>query len=643
MAALPTHTMLLSATELSLSYDYLCLLDKVSIAIRSGDKIGLVGRNGCGKSSLLKILAQESSADSGDCSRRKGLRVGYLPQAFELNETLSVRDNILEGASDVLAWIREYESGQGTEAHQATLLEKINLADGWHLESSAANAASFLSAPPMDCPVSTLSGGEKRRVALARSLVAAPDLLLLDEPTNHLDTEAISWLEETLKQFKGAVMFTTHDRYFLDHLASRVVELDQGKAYLHEGNYSSYLENKAIRQTIADQGERRRQRFLRVELDWVKAGVRARRTKSRHRLATFYETKDLEAPVEEQEMDILIPPPPSMGNLGVELKGAGLKVGEGVDAKWLFRGLTLSLTPGRCIGIVGPNGIGKTSLLKLCMGEIAPTEGSVRIGQKIVLNYIDQSRLQLSGTGTVLEVIADGDETVRFGDRTINARAYLKRFQFPEHRANEPIDQLSGGERARLLLAKVLKRGGNFLILDEPTNDLDLPNLRMLEESLVRYNGSALVVSHDRFFLDRICDEIVAFEPEGIRCQPGNYSYYLENRLQRKASRNVAGTSDNTEKPSMPETKIKRSRPRKLGYMEERELEGMEANIQQAEEGIQSLEDTLNDPQFYVERAHEAQAMTEALESRRQEVTALYHRWEELLAIKEASEQGKGG
>ena len=330
-----------------------------------------------------------------------------------------------------------------------------------------------------------------------------------------------------------------------------------------------------------------------------------------------------------------------MGNLGVELKEAGLKVGEGVDAKWLFRGLTLSLTPGRCIGIVGPNGIGKTSLLKLCMGEIAPTEGSVRIGQKIVLNYIDQSRLQLSRTGTVLEVIADGDETVRFGDRTINARAYLKRFQFPDHRANEPIDQLSGGERARLLLAKVLKRGGNFLILDEPTNDLDLPSLRMLEESLVRYDGTALVVSHDRFFLDRICDEIVAFEPEGIRCQPGNYSYYLENRLQRKASRNVAGPSDKTEKPSVPETKSKRSRPRKLGYMEERELEGMEASIQQAEEGIQSLEDTLNDPQFYVERAHEAQAMTEALESRRQEVTALYHRWEELLAIKEASEQGK--
>ena len=324
-----------------------------------------------------------------------------------------------------------------------------------------------------------------------------------------------------------------------------------------------------------------------------------------------------------------------MGNLGVELKGAGLKVGEGVDAKWLFRGLTLSLTPGRCIGIVGPNGIGKTSLLKLCMGEIAPTEGSVRIGQKIVLNYIDQSRLQLSGIGTVLEVIADGDETVRFGDRTINARAYLKRFQFPEHRANEPIDQLSGGERARLLLAKVLKRGGNFLILDEPTNDLDLPSLECWRNHW-RYNGSALVVSHDRFFLDRIC--VVVLNLKAFAVSPG---YSTIETVQRKASRNVAVTSDKTEKLSMPETKPKRSRPRKLGYMEERELEGMEANIQQAEEGIQSLEDTLNDPQFYVERAHEAQAMTEALESRRQEVTALYHRWEELLAIKEASEQGK--
>ncbi|MGA1015061.1 MAG: ABC-F family ATP-binding cassette domain-containing protein, partial [Limisphaerales bacterium] len=300
MAALPHHTMLLSSTDLSLAYDYLRLLDKVSVAVRSGEKVGLVGRNGCGKSSLLKILAGEALPDSGECSARKGLRIGYLPQSFELKEELTVRDNILDGASDVQSWIREYESGEGSEDRQVALMEKINLADGWKLNSRVDAVGSFLTVPDMNSLVRPLSGGEKRRVALARSLVAQPDLLLLDEPTNHLDTEAIQWLESYIAQFPGAVIFTTHDRYFLDHLATRVVELDEGKAYSHEGNYASYLENKAIRDTIADQGERRRQRFLRVELDWVRAGVRARRTKSRHRLDTFYQTKEQSAPVDDQ-------------------------------------------------------------------------------------------------------------------------------------------------------------------------------------------------------------------------------------------------------------------------------------------------------------------------------------------------------
>ena len=633
MAALPHHTMLLSSTDLSLAYDYLRLLDKVSVAVRSGEKVGLVGRNGCGKSSLLKILAGDALPDSGECSARKGLRIGYLPQSFELKEELTVRDNILDGASDIQSWIREYESGEGSEDRQVALMEKINLADGWKLNSRVDAVGSFLTVPDMNSLVRPLSGGEKRRVALARSLVAQPDLLLLDEPTNHLDTEAIQWLESYIAQFPGAVIFTTHDRYFLDHLATRVVELDEGKAYSHEGNYASYLENKAIRDTIADQGERRRQRFLRVELDWVRAGVRARRTKSRHRLDTFYQTKDQSAPVEEQEMDIILPPPPPVGNLGVELKEAGLQVGNGAETRWLFRHLNLSLTPGKCIGIVGANGVGKTSLLRLCMGELEPTEGQVRIGQKIVLNYIDQSRLHLSGHGTVLEEIADGDETVRFGERTLNARAYLKRFQFPDHRANEPVEQLSGGERARLLLAKVLKKGGNFLILDEPTNDLDLPSLRLLEESLVRFEGSVMVVSHDRFFLDRVCDEIVAFEEEGVFSQPGNYSYYLEKRSERRA--NLARLKPEASQPSegSPAQKPKRQRPRKLGYMEKRELDGMESTILEAEEKVAQLEKTLNDPNFYLERAHEAEEVSRELEQAKEHVATLYQRWETLASI----------
>ena len=587
MASLPTNTMLLSATDLVLAFDYLRLLDGVTVAISAGEKVGLVGRNGCGKTSLLKILANQTKPDGGDLSRRKGLRIGYLPQEFELDESSTVRENILSGASDVKDWIHRYESGHGSHAEQAEWLSKIELADGWNLKSRAETVATSLSAPPMEAVVGSLSGGEKRRVALCRALVAQPDLLLLDEPTNHLDAATINWLEDYLKSFAGAVMFVTHDRYFLDTIANRVVELDQGRAFSHPGNYTTYLESKAIRQQIADQGERRRQRFLREELEWVKAGVRAQRSKARHRLDTYYEIKGLEAPPEEREMDVLIPPPPSMGNIGVELEAAGVKVGEGDQERWLFRNLDLSLVPGRCIGVVGKNGVGKTTLLRACMGELPPTEGTVTIGKKIQINYIDQSRMQLTGTGTVLEEISDGDESVTFGNRQLSARGYLRRFQFPDHRANEPVAQLSGGERARLMLAKVLKRGGNFLILDEPTNDLDLPSLRMLEEALADFDGSVIVVSHDRYFLDRICDHMISFESDGVFVQPGNYSYYLEKRKERearlKSTAQNAPSSLSTEKQKRP----KKDRPRRLSYMEKRELEGMEESILEAESKVE--------------------------------------------------------
>lgn len=627
--------MLLSANDLVLVYDHLRLLDGVTVAITSGEKVGLVGRNGCGKTSLFKILANQSQPDDGDVSRRKGLRVGYLPQEFELDETATVEDNILSGAADVREWMRRYEAGEGSESDQADWLERIELADGWNLNTRAESIATSLSAPDLKTLVAGLSGGEKRRVALCRALVAQPDLLLLDEPTNHLDATTINWLEEYLKNFGGAVMFVTHDRYFLDTIATRVVELDQGRAFSHPGNYTTFLENKAIRQQIADQAERRRQRFLREELEWVRAGVRARRTKAKHRLDTYYEVKGLEAPPEEREMDVLIPPPPEMGNIGVELEQAGVKVGEGDQERWLFRNLDLSLTPGKCIGIVGKNGVGKTTLLKVCMGELAPTEGNVVIGKKIQINYIDQSRMQLVGKGSVLEEIADGDESVTFGNRSISARGYLRRFQFPEHRANEPVNQLSGGERARLMLAKVLKRGGNFLILDEPTNDLDLPSLRMLEEALADFDGSVIVVSHDRYFLDRICDQIIAFEPDGVFAQPGNYSYYLEKRHEREA-RQKAVTPPSSTPAESPSPREKKNRPRRLSYMEKRELDSMEETILEAESEVESMETILNDPSYYIDHANEAVELTKKLELAKQNVARLYKRWEELAAIEEA-------
>jgi ABC transport system ATP-binding/permease protein len=621
--------MLLSVNELSLAYGYQRVLDGATVAVAAGEKLGLVGRNGSGKTSLLQILTGERKADGGDISVRRGLRIGYLPQEFELDPGRTVRENIETGAADLVEWLRRYETGEGTESELADLAHAIDAADGWNLEARIKAESSMLDTPPLDAPVQALSGGEKRRVALCRALVGQPDLLLLDEPTNHLDAESIRWLEEFLRTFPGAVIFVTHDRYFLDVIATRIVELADGRCFSHPGNYSAYLEAKALRQQIADQSERRRQRFLRVELDWVRAGVRAQRSKARHRIDTFYAVAGLEAPPEERELDLLLPPPPEMGNTGIELERVGARVGDGPDARWLFREVTLSLLPGQCTGVVGRNGVGKTTLLRLCLGERPPEAGLVRIGKRVVSNYIDQTRLQLDGAATVLHEVADGAETVCFGDRHLSARAYLRRFLFDDARVMDRVDRLSGGERARLLLAKVLKRGGNLIVLDEPTNDLDLPSLALLEEALVNFDGSVLVVSHDRWFLDRICDQIVAFEPGGVFVQPGNYSYYRQKRIERE--QRLASATIEPASPAV--ARVKSARPRKLSYKEQQELGGMEEAILAAEARVHDLESMLNDPGFYSSRAAEAPQRIKELESARAKVAQLYARWQTLDAI----------
>lgn len=626
---------LLSANELMLAFGHQHLLDGVTLAVAPGEKVGLVGRNGSGKTSLLKILAGHVNPDAGEISRRRGLRVGYLPQDLELDGTKTVRENIEAGAADLIGWLRRYESGQGSESELGELLHNIEHADGWNLETRIRTEASALGTPPLDALVAPLSGGEKRRVALCRALAAQPDLLLLDEPTNHLDAESIRWLENFLRDFPGAVIFVTHDRYFLDVIATRIIELADGRAYSHPGNYTAYLESKAIRQQITEQSERRRQRFLNVELAWVRSGARAQRTKAQHRMRLYYEVAGQEAPPEEREMDLLIPPPPPMGNTVCDLENAGAKVGEGADERWLFRHLDLFLKPGQCTGVVGRNGVGKTTLLRLCLGERAPDEGTVKIGRQIKFNYVDQARMQLDETKTVLEQIADGGETVLFGDERLSARSYLRRFLFSDERANEPISKLSGGERARLMLAKVLKRGGNLIVLDEPTNDLDLPSLRMLEEALVDFEGSVLVVSHDRYFLDRICDQIVAFEEGGVFVQPGNYSYYLEKKQEREA-RWKASQSDPGPLGAPSTTRVeppKATRARKLSFKEQRELDGMEGAVLAAEARLAELESTLNDANFYATRAAEAPQLIAQLEQAKAEVARLYARWQELDSV----------
>ncbi len=620
---------LLSANEIRLAYSYQNLLDGVTLAVAAGEKVGLVGRNGCGKTSLLKILTGESKADSGELSLRRGIRTGYLPQEFELDPVLSVHENIAAGAADIVEAIRRYENGDGTETELHDFLELIDHADGWNLDSRILSLSNALGTPPLDAPTGPLSGGEKRRVALCRALACQPDLLLLDEPTNHLDAESIRWLEDVLKNFPGAVIFVTHDRYFLDVIATRIIEIDGGRAFSHPGNYTAYLESKAIRQQIAEQSEQKRQKFLKSELEWVRAGVKARGTKQQSRLDAFYEIESQEGPPEEREMDLLLPPATDLGNIVIELEKAGVNVGTEKHPRWLFRHLDLSIRPGTCTGIVGKNGVGKTTLLKLCLGQLTPTEGSAVLGKRVKINYIDQTRMQLDGTGSLLDEISDGNEKVQFGNETLGARAYLRRFLFNNERINERVDLLSGGERARLMLAKVLKTGGNLIVLDEPTNDLDLPSLRMLEEALSAFGGSILVVSHDRYFLDRICDQVIAFEDGGLHVTPGNYSYYLEKRQQRESALKDQAKAYKALKPQAKTTE----KTRKLSQKERAELDTIEDRIFAAEDEIATIETRMNDPEFQVSNYEQLPAEMRKLEAARAATAALYTRWEELQAI----------
>ena len=625
---------LLSANEIRLSYGYQTLLDGVTLAVSAGEKVGMVGRNGCGKTSLLKILTGGGHADSGEISLRRSLRVGYLPQEFELDLEKTVHENIAAGAADVVDAIHRYETGDGSEAELSDLLHLIEHADGWNLDSRIKATATALGTPSLDAPVAPLSGGEKRRVALCRALASQPDLLLLDEPTNHLDADSIRWLEDFLKSYSGAVIFVTHDRYFLDVIATRIIEIDQGKAFSHPGNYTAFLESKAVRQQISEQTERRRQRFLREELNWVRSGVKARGTKSRHRMDKFYEVEGIDAPPEEREMDLLIPPPPELGNIVVELEDAGVNVGTESSPRWLFRHLDFKLEPGQCTGIVGRNGTGKTTLLKLCLGQREPTSGTAVIGKKVKVNYIDQTRMALDGTGSLLDEISNGNEKLEFGNEMLGARAYLRRFLFDDKRINERVDLLSGGERARLMLAKVLKTGGNLLVLDEPTNDLDLPSLRMLEEALASFGGSVLVVSHDRYFLDRICDQVIAFEDDGVVVHEGNYSYYLEKRqareqIQRVQAQAAARDAVARRKAAAPAD----TKPRKMKLAERKEFEAMEETILAAEEVVEGIEAKLSDADFQAQNFAEIPALVEKLDAAKVEVARLYERWEELGSL----------
>ena len=617
--------LLIAARDISVRFGEQVVLKNATVSIHQSDRIGLIGNNGSGKTTLLKIIAGVMQADAGSIERRRDILVGYLSQDFQLDQTKSVYENIVEGAHDVIDSLREYESLPYTSERRHILEAQIHHRDGWNLENRIETAMHSLNVPEKNRDIQTLSGGEKRRVALCKAIIARPDLLLLDEPTNHLDTRSIEWMEEFLSAFTGACLFVTHDRYFLDSIANRTVELSNGVCHSHSGNYTDFLIDKTEREAQLETEERKRNSFLRRELEWVRRGPRARRTKAKSRLKSYFEAVAEEGYEQDAEVDLIIPPAPPFGSRVLNLKNLGIELGE----RKLFSGLSFNFEKKRKLGIIGRNGLGKTTLLKIILGEIQPSEGHLDVGDRTVFNYVDQSRVALSDEKTVLQDIGDGREWILFGEERLTVWTYLRRFLFTDDRITTKVGKLSGGERSRLLLAKILMNGGNFLILDEPTNDLDLSTLRVLEEALVAFDGCVIAVSHDRYFLNRVCNGILAFEGDGnVHFSEGNYDYYLDKRDARESEVAVP-----TVVPKKQKERIK-SPATKLTWKEEKELEMIEAEIMSTEAEVERIEAVFSAPDFYQKRGEEITRLTEELAAMRATVDRLYARWNELEELR---------
>ncbi|HEV7406618.1 MAG TPA: ABC-F family ATP-binding cassette domain-containing protein [Chthoniobacteraceae bacterium] len=620
----------LSASEITIRYGVHTVLDRATLSINQNDRVGLVGRNGTGKSTFLRVAAGEIEPDSGAITRQRDLLTGYLPQSFELVETARVDESILGGAQHVVDMIEEYENAPGDSLRSGELMEKIEHFQGWTIDGRIKSLISNLHAPDADRIVGTLSGGEKRRVALCRALIAQPDLLILDEPTNHLDTEAIEWLENFLASYPGACLLVTHDRYFLDRISTRIVELARGNFLSYEGNYSDFLIAKAERTGVEEQQEKKRQKFLKSELAWVRRKPSARRTKSVDRIERYFTAAAQGPPEQEMDVELVIPPAPQTSNRVIELTDLHFKQGD----RTLIEKLTLNIAPDVRIGIVGRNGLGKTTLLRLILGQLQPQRGRVEIGGRTQINYVDQNRLTLDETKTIWEEVGEGLEYVRLGEENVSLRAYLRRFLFTEDQINSKIQLLSGGERSRVVLAKILKRGGNVLILDEPTNDLDLATLRLLEEALCLYKGAVLLVSHDRWFLNRVCTHTLAFEGDGkIFYDAGDYDNYLEKRARRQAARSTGSGRAPVAPPPIAAPVKSAPKVRKFTWKENKEWEGMEAAIAEAEAEVARLEALFAAPDFYEKHGSDAAALQLQLDAARGKVPALYSRWSELEKI----------
>jgi len=537
------NKIIFSMVKVSKFYDKKPVLKDIYLSFFYGAKIGVLGLNGAGKSSLLRIIAGTDKDFNGEVVFSKGYSVGFLEQEPKLDDAKTVREIVEEGAQETVALLKEFEEINAKFAEpmdddamaklierQGEVQEKLDAADAWDLDSRLEMAMDALRCPPPETSIKNLSGGEKRRVALCRLLLQKPDILLLDEPTNHLDAETVAWLEQHLQRYEGTVIAVTHDRYFLDNVAGWILELDRGEGIPWKGNYSSWLEQKEQRLEKEQKADDKRAKTLQRELDWIRMSPKGRHAKSKARINDYEAMVATESEKHADELEIYIPPGPRLGDIVIEAHG----VSKAYDDTVLFEGLEFSLPKGGIVGVIGPNGAGKTTLFRLITGQETADAGSFKVGSTVKLGYVDQSRDSLDGDKTVFDEIADGLDNVLLGTRTMNARTYVSKFNFSGTDQQKRVGQLSGGERNRVHLAKMLKTGANVLLLDEPTNDIDVNTMRALEEALENFAGCAVVISHDRWFLDRIATHILAFEGESrVEFFDGNYSEYETDRKRR--------------------------------------------------------------------------------------------------------------
>ena len=615
--AISQSSILVRGIELCLSYGEKVILDNVSFSLKPGEIVGVIGRNGSGKSTFLKILSGSIDTDSGTLEFKSGVNVEYLSQDFNLELGLTVfqtiakawfkyktNDEIIELAPDLVDLSEPWK--HLNYEHHSTIFDKVS------------EIITQIGCPEPEKNINNLSGGEKRKVALAAALIANADILILDEPTNHLDINSIERLENSLKNYSGCVVLVSHDRYFLDKLVTRMIEIYDGQMYDHSGNYQQYLEDKALRLEIAGTQQERKEAYLKRELQWVRAGVKARGTKDKGRLQRFYDLKGEKSLYEDGEMELLLPENKPLGNKIINFENVSLSVG----GKKIISDFSFDFQSDTVLGLIGANGSGKTSLIRAILGELPLDKGKIVVGQNTYFNYHDQEKMNLNPEATPFEELAHGMERMDFGESMINTRSYLRRFLFDNRQIMSPIKTLSGGQRARILLAKVLKEAGNCLILDEPTNDLDLETIRLLEESILQFGGVTILVSHDRYFLNRVCNMILALDGDGkFILSTGNYEEYVSKR-----------------QPLVDYTKSKViADPFKISQKQirenQKELKSVERQIETIEAKIVELEVLFTDPEFYTKNPEKYTKKALELEQAKARLDSLMGRWLELGEI----------